>query len=125
MISEKAKGLIYNFEDSLLNYRTADVQIQADKELREYIEQLEQNQQQWISVNDRLPDHEEIVILWFDSSDYKDDTSHGYYIDYSVESPDEKGGCWYWLNTFTGDYNDVSGGEVTHWTPLPSAPEQN
>lgn len=63
--------------------------------------------QEWISVDDRLPDKNRKAVLialrW-------EETDIGWY------DKDDK--CW--QSEFVNSYND---GEVTHWMPLPNPPK--
>ena len=68
----------------------------------------------WISVEDRLPDTAERVLVskkWL-GMQYKPE--YGYYQDF----PNQKG-CWYVLTEF-GYYPQR---EITHWMPMPEPPK--
>ena len=66
----------------------------------------------WVSVNDRLPESEQYVILWTKTgvmkyAKYLDDEPHRPWITY-----DENGSCRAWDNV------------VTHWMPMPEPPKE-
>lgn len=63
---------------------------------------------EWISVEDRLPEKNHAVLGW-----YKDNPFAGY--TYGVVSWNGKG----WVFVYAQRYVT----NVTHWTPLPKAPE--
>ena len=66
--------------------------------------------QEWISVNDKLPNDREWVIVWHTGYDtpkkakYKDDFAP-------------------FLPVFLIDGDDGNKGEVTHWQPMPQPPK--
>lgn len=73
-----------------------------------YIEQLEAQVPRWIPVTERLPENEISVIA------YSKEDGHSWYAF-------RRGGSW-WR---PGEKVSVKiYGEVTHWMPLPSAPEE-
>ena len=97
-----------------------------------YIQLLEPAQPKWISVEERLPeDLEEVLIL------VKETEFYGQYKEFSKSYFCQYMGCiddgeWYtvWCNghryikdTAKEPYADKL--EVTHWTPLPELPEED
>ena len=96
-----------------------------------YIQQLESAQPKWISVEDRLPDDlEEVLIL------VKETEFYGQYQEFSKSYFCQYIGCvddgeWFtvWCNghryikdTAKEPYSDKL--EVTHWMPLPEPPKE-
>ncbi len=67
------------------------------------IQQLEAKVPRWISVEERLPEHMDDVLVWVGGLA-------------EVGCHDENNDCWE-LYTYVGD------GSVTHWMPLPKPPE--
>lgn len=91
---------------------------------------------EWISVNDRLPEPEQAVLICVD---YEQDEeteqwiTKGFYengeqevwqsnYDFSFYDSDSKiREAWYEISHFPDKYQDIDG-EVTHWMPLPELP---
>lgn len=69
----------------------------------------------WISVNDRLPEDDDRVLVWENKT-------------YQRVLPPEYGYCIFahydgkWLDENMSDYNNNSDWTVTHWMPLPPPP---
>ena len=84
-------------------------------ELTEKVAQLEAAQQKWISVEDRMPEREVLAANFAPRTyGYKE-----YIIGYvSREKCTEPGKCY-----AENDYEILY--DVTHWMPLPDAPEVN
>lgn len=74
---------------------------------------VEESSMKWISVKDRLPNHEEHVIIF----DNNKDVYFGYWVN----------DCgWYWYEPYSQDYNEISHSKVVYWMsyqPLPGPPE--
>lgn len=66
---------------------------------------------QWISVNDRLPEEEGDVLVWI--VDGKPDGIHHLESEYIAN--------WEDGNFYDGDWNVING--ITHWQPLPEPPK--
>ena len=66
---------------------------------------------QWISVEDQLPNHD--AGKWSDPVIALSDVGLVFRLSY----------CGGWQRT--GDFMSTGSSKVTHWMPLPSAPEQN
>lgn len=65
---------------------------------------------EWISVKDRLPEHDETILIWH--------TTFGIMIDtFDLDSYTENGGNGSGLQ-------GVNINDVTHWMPLPEPPKQ-
>lgn len=80
---------------------------------------------EWISVEYRLPDHRQTVLVY--CNNYRGDVGFGYG---GGEEPVSV--CTYGDDFVTGefivvhtDYYEVKALEVTHWTPLPEPPKEN
>lgn len=80
--------------------------------------------QQWISVEDKLPDSDgEYLVLHEDGSMFT--TTY----DSCVDEPDERWGCWkeYFssetLGSLGSDWLPIFG--ITHWMPIPVLPEKD
>ena len=84
-------------------------------ELTEKVVQLESTQQKWISVEERMPEREVLAANFAPKTyGYKE-----YIIGYvSREKCTEPGKCY-----AENDYEILY--DVTHWMPLPDAPEVN
>ncbi len=69
----------------------------------------------WISVNDRLPENDDRVLVWENKT-------------YPRVLPPEYGYCNFahydgtWTDDDMKDYNNNSDWTVTHWMPLPPPP---
>lgn len=68
------------------------------------IQQLEARVPRWISVEERLPEHMDDVLVWVGGLA-------------EIGCHDENDDCWE-LYTYVGD------GTVTHWMPLPKPPKE-
>ena len=73
-------------------------------------------QPKWISVEERLPDTAERVLVCKTWLGMVHKPEYGYYQDF----PSRKG-CWYVLT----EYGYHPQREVTHWMPLPKAPKED
>lgn len=62
----------------------------------------------WISVEDRLPEHGDVVLCWHKAKDYP-----------IVLQLDKRSGCW------LDDQWDYGMGLITHWMPLPEPPKED
>ncbi len=67
------------------------------------------NKDEWISVDDRLPDHDNYLLI----TDSRGLIAIGYYWPFNSSMYRDKG-RWY-----NGDYEQF----VTHWKPLPQPPK--
>lgn len=66
----------------------------------------------WISVEDKLPEFDEPVLLWstgFTSAAYG-----------RLDNVNKKGNAFKWVTFQAVDYTDY---EITHWMSLPNPPE--
>lgn len=72
---------------------------------------------EWINVEDRLPDHNEIVLV-FDEIGSVISMAKFRQFDEPINFDDQD--CWYVMNidNLEIDY------QVTHWMPLPKPPEK-
>ena len=76
----------------------------------------------WISVKNRLPDKEEVIVYgrvhkqWFVSTGYWEKD----YLENHWNNPDIIRDRWVW--TYDGEREDCEWDEVTHWMNLPEAP---
>ena len=101
----------------------------AEKQLGNYTDTLRHNglgvaENQWISVNDRLPDRPGHYLIWHGGCmDINEDHKHGPngtpagYDGTTMSVLD----CYY---DATGDWNRVCNCHVTHWMPLPTPPKE-
>ncbi|EJM5004408.1 DUF551 domain-containing protein [Salmonella enterica] len=72
----------------------------------------------WISCSERMPDREYVLAGDFSGTHYLASIPNvqvGIYVDWF----DDEKPCW-----DDGDGNDLHLKEVTHWMPLPAAPQQ-
>lgn len=70
---------------------------------------------QWIPCSERIPEDKQNVIVYFGG----DDTP---FVDHDVYF---NCGKFYWPEYQPGNYeNEISKGRITHWMPLPAAPQE-
>lgn len=108
-----------------------DVQHMAMKDALAYIQQLEAQVPRWISVEERLPEGEDPVLILVKETEHyglHKEKSKVYYCQYLAYWDDEE---WYttWCNgcrkiTDTANEPNADDYEVTHWMPLPEAPKE-
>lgn len=96
------------------------------------IQQLEAQVPRWISVEERLPEGEDPVLILVKETEHyglHKEKSKVYYCQYLAYWDDEE---WYttWCNgcrkiTDTANEPNADDYEVTHWMPLPEAPKED
>ena len=96
-----------------------------------YIQQLEAQVPRWISVEERLPEGEDPVLILVKETEHyglHKEKSKVYYCQYLAYWDDEE---WYttWCNgcrkiTDTANEPNADDYEVTHWMPLPEPPKE-
>ena len=104
---------------------------ERERDTLTYILQLEQRVPRWISVEERLPEGEDPVLILVKETEHyglNKDKSKVYHCQYLAYRDDEE---WYttWCNgcrkisdTAKEPYEDDY--EVTYWMPLPEPPEE-
>ena len=102
------------------------------KDALAYIQQLEAQVPRWISVEERLPEGEDPVLILVKETEHyglHKEKSKVYYCQYLAYWDDEE---WYttWCNgcrkiTDTANEPNADDYEVTHWMPLPEAPKED
>ena len=95
------------------------------------IQQLEAQVPRWISVEERLPEGEDPVLILVKETEHyglHKEKSKVYYCQYLAYWDDEE---WYttWCNgcrkiTDTANEPNADDYEVTHWMPMPEAPKE-
>ena len=80
-----------------------------------YIQQLESTQPKWISVEERLPEHGEVVMVWAKAKPDEEALPRDILSFASYWCDDG------WVVDFIDDTDDIT---VTHWMPLPEAPKE-
>ena len=65
---------------------------------------------EWISVEDRLPEENELVLMWEPDFGEKGVVENGYFTEDKV---------------FSDSYGELNNDVVTHWMPLPPPPDTN
>lgn len=100
-----ALALIQQLEDC--NAATCEIFAKREAQLLEKIEELKAQAPRWISVEERLPEPLQYVLV----INRYDDDSFEPLVAYN------RAGQW-----FTGSY---MGGEVTHWAHLPEPPKED
>lgn len=78
---------------------------------------MEKDNQEWISVKDRLPRYNETVLIY--RPFMAEDISVGNYYGYYGEDDEEWHEGWVCCGTIVTD-KDV----ITHWMPLPEPPKE-
>ena len=101
------------------------------KDALAYIQQLEAQVPRWISVEERLPEGEDPVLILVKETEHyglHKEKSKVYYCQYLAYWDDEE---WYttWCNgcrkiTDTANEPNADDYEVTHWMPMPEAPKE-
>lgn len=96
------------------------------------IQQLEDQVPRWISVEEKLPEGEDPVLILVKETEHyglHKEKSKVYYCQYLAYWDDEE---WYttWCNgcrkiTDTANEPNADDYEVTHWMPLPEAPKED
>lgn len=79
----------------------------AHGELANIIESYEESKPRWIPVEERLPDEEEVVLVWGGASVY------------TAKRHNEYGGLMWWKLNSKRHYCNP-----THWMPLPKPPKE-
>lgn len=77
---------------------------------------------EWISVSERLPETEEMVLVWVEAERYMEDEHGQYRMDASEVDFGEvqNSGGERFLNHYSGPFGDREC--ITHWMPLPTSP---
>lgn len=102
-----------------VEYVAWDTRIKADNEYYEYLaDSLPQEEQGWVSVEDRLPEIKKDVLLYY-TIPHKD----GKYEYYEVGFLDSvtNGGTYKHAEWRSKEYDVI---KPTHWRPLPAPPIQ-
>ena len=82
------------------------------EELMKRVKELEAKQPKWISVKDRMPDkHKQVLVYGWGFANKK-------YKVYFIKIAELRWNCTYGRAEFDCD------GEVSHWMPLPEAPDE-
>ena len=99
--------------------------------VHDYVIDLEQRVPRWISVEERLPEGEDPVLILVKETEHyglNKDKSKVYHCQYLAYWDDEE---WYttWCNgcrkiSDTANEPNADDYEVTHWMPLPEPPEE-
>jgi len=120
------------FQDYMLGYydwdriqRIHKALIDANKKISEY-EEIIENNSQWISVDERLPETEQKCLLaveaeWGGLSDYFAHPKETEVFIGWLDMIERTIGNWY-LQLIGNQYLAGTGHKVTHWMPLPEPP---
>lgn len=71
---------------------------------------------EWISVEDRLPENKQVVLVWVHYTDEDGESCQD--VDFADFFAPSKGNQWFQPYAFLSE----SGPFVTHWMPLPAPP---